>query len=224
MIQLNKLEEPDVLSHNNAQWRERYLSYFNYDGTKYIKKEGMKIPESLVKKYNDRDIKDQLLRETNQKCAYCESKMLHISYSDIEHIKPKARRPELIYEWGNLTVACETCNREFKKDYYNETAEIINPFIEDPETCLYAFGPLIKHRGGNKKGKRSWIVIGLNRDKLIEKRKDRIDSVSVMIDQWYEESNEGHKEILYKEILKEMEPDKEYSLIVKYLLMSDNVI
>ncbi|MFJ8087734.1 HNH endonuclease [Lysinibacillus sp. NPDC095746] len=224
MIQLIKLNEPDVLSQNNTEWRKQYLSYFNYDGVNYTKKEGVKIPESLVKKYNSDDIKEQLLIETNKKCAYCESKMTHITYSDIEHIKPKAHRPDLIFEWGNLTVACEKCNRTNKNDYYDELAPLVDPFNDNPETCLYAFGSIIRHKDGDKKGFRTHKVIGLNRPDLFERRNERIEKVSVMIDQWRDENNHGHKQILYKEILKEMEPDKEFSLIVKYLLLAEKII
>jgi HNH endonuclease len=224
MIELSKLNEPDVLKEYKEEWRAQYLSYFDHDGDKYIKKSDITIPNSLVRKYNNSKIKAQLLKETNEKCAYCESKMLHITYSDIEHIKPKSLKPELIFEWENLTIACEECNRRHKKDYYDENAELLNPFKEDPGKSIYAFGPLLKHVIGNKKGWRSCNIIGLNREKLIERRIDRIKNVSSMIDQWYQETNEGHKNILYKEILKEMEPDKEYSLVIKYLLISDNII
>ncbi|MGX1265705.1 uncharacterized protein (TIGR02646 family) [Rossellomorea marisflavi] len=224
MIKLEKVNEPDYLKKNKNQWRKEYLSYFDFDGIKYHKKSGSKIPVSLIKRYNNKLIKDILLEETNKKCAYCESKMLHVDYSDIEHIKPKKHVPELIYEWSNLTIACVICNRDNKKDYYDEKSMLINPFEEDPEDSLLALGPLIQHRAGNKKGTRTHKKLELNRAELIERRIERIESVSSMIDLWCLEEDSGHKEILYEEIKREMEQDKEYSLVVKYLLLSKGVI
>lgn len=224
MIKLEKLEEPSILSQNKGEWQEQYLQYYDHDSNRYTKKANVKIPNYLTKKYNNKDIKEQLLNETRKKCAYCESKMLHITYSDIEHIKPKAHRPDLIFEWSNLTVACEACNRRYKNDYFNETAPLINPFIEDPEAYLYALGPLIRHIGGNNKGLRSHTIIGLNRPELIEERIERINNVSSMIDLWHAQTNEADKEMIYRQLLREMEPTKEYSLVIKHLFIAERII
>ena len=58
---------------------------------------------------------------------FCESKVSHIAYGDVEHFRPKAgyrQRPEdplvqpgyywLAYEWSNLLFCCQLCNQRFK--------------------------------------------------------------------------------------------------------------
>ena len=86
-----------------------------------------KDPElaKLVSRYSDEKLglKAYLLQETHEKCAYCESKITHVDYGDIEHIVPKSVRPDLAVDLGNLTVACGVCNTN-KSDYYNEKAPL----------------------------------------------------------------------------------------------------
>jgi uncharacterized protein (TIGR02646 family) len=62
-------------------------------------------------KYRHPEIKEALLSETYHKCAYCESKMGHNCAGDIEHKIPKAKRPDLIFNWNNMTISCNECNR-----------------------------------------------------------------------------------------------------------------
>ncbi len=44
------------------------------------------------------------------KCAYCESYLMHVSYGHIEHFKPKAKYPQYCFSWDNLLLGCEVCN------------------------------------------------------------------------------------------------------------------
>ena len=51
--------------------------------------------------------------ETHGKCAYCESKIKHIDYGDIEHILPKNKnaRPDLCY------FCTKSCEIDFRFSY-----------------------------------------------------------------------------------------------------------
>jgi hypothetical protein len=73
-------------------------------------------------------------------CAYCESRITHISYGDAEHYRPKAavktlngRGKEarvrvgtrahpgyywLAYDWRNLLPACQRCNSSGKRNFF----------------------------------------------------------------------------------------------------------
>lgn len=91
--------------------------------------ERWKPSETIAHRYNNKAIKDTLEKETFGKCAYCESKIRHVEFGDIEHILPKCKdaRPDLYVEWSNLTLACEVCNRVNKRDYYNPNIPLVNP-------------------------------------------------------------------------------------------------
>ncbi|WP_282019108.1 retron system putative HNH endonuclease [Salegentibacter mishustinae] len=74
------------------------------------------------KSYQDKQVKDALIRLFNGKCAYCESKITITSPIDKEHFRPKTKintgvGPKirgyywLAADWDNLLSACAHCNR-----------------------------------------------------------------------------------------------------------------
>lgn len=58
--------------------------------------------------------KDQLLLETHNKCAYCESDITTVSYGDVEHYRPKSIYWWLAYVYDNYLASCAICNQRFK--------------------------------------------------------------------------------------------------------------
>lgn len=202
MIKLNKTEKPAILINNFNKWTQEYLE--NQDSTK--------------KRYNHPDIKNAVLKETHDKCAYCESKVSHISFGDIEHILPKSKFPELYVEWNNLTFACEKCNRSGKKDYYDEALPLINPYIDNPEDHFYEFGQFIFPKLNDSRAAITIDVIELNRSSLIERRAERIGKISILLRAWNRESNDVLKNRLYEQIIEECREDKEYTSTVKSFL------
>ncbi len=72
--------------------------------------------------------KEQLLKDQFDKCCFCESKVAHIDAGDVEHYRPKGESKQtesdpvnklgyywLAYEWDNLLIACQRCNRREEK-------------------------------------------------------------------------------------------------------------
>lgn len=62
--------------------------------------------------------KTQLLKESNNKCAYCESPTRVVSYGDVEHFRPKSIYWWLAYCYENYLLSCAACNQEYKKDFF----------------------------------------------------------------------------------------------------------
>src|SRR5437762_10845774 len=62
--------------------------------------------------------KAQLLIETNNKCAYCETPTRVVAYGDVEHFRPKSIYWWLAYSYENYLAACGACNQEYKKDHF----------------------------------------------------------------------------------------------------------
>ncbi|WP_089812008.1 hypothetical protein [Chitinophaga sp. YR627] len=79
--------------------------------------------------YAHDDVKSSLLDVQGHKCCFCESKISHTSYGDVEHYRPKSawvqheealNKPGyfwLSYDWNNLLLSCELCNQRYKKNY-----------------------------------------------------------------------------------------------------------
>jgi uncharacterized protein (TIGR02646 family) len=112
--------------------------------------------------YAHEDVKAALKAMQHDKCAFCESKVSHIAYGDVEHFRPKGGfrqhkdhalgRPGyywLAYEWDNLLFSCQLCNQRFKKNLFpladpaqrarnhkdplrRESPVMVDPSKEDP--------------------------------------------------------------------------------------------
>lgn len=65
-----------------------------------------------------KEAKAQLLTETFNKCAYCESPTRIVAYGDVEHFRPKSIYWWLAYSYDNYLASCGACNQEYKKDFF----------------------------------------------------------------------------------------------------------
>ena len=73
------------------------------------------------KKWNSgfwKESKEQLLAESNNKCAYCETPTRVVAYGDVEHFRPKSVYWWLAYSYENYLPSCTACNQEYKKDFF----------------------------------------------------------------------------------------------------------
>jgi len=59
--------------------------------------------------------KPQLLKETHNKCAYCEAPTKVVAYGDVEHYRPKSKYWWLAYCYDNYLPSCQLCNQKYKK-------------------------------------------------------------------------------------------------------------
>lgn len=203
MIKLNKKNEPQVLVDNKEKWTREYLEYCN---------KGVKPPIALKFKYKIPEIKNILIQETNEKCAYCESRIRHVYPGDVEHIVPKNTNPELIFDWNNLTMACWQCNNN-KLTYYDPLLPLINPYLDEPVDELQAYGPIIFAKNNSVKGSVTEEVIELNRNELLLIRAERLKSLNSLIDQWNREVDPAIKNVVKIQILKDCENSNEYSFV-----------
>ncbi|MEH6940151.1 hypothetical protein V7056_20240, partial [Bacillus sp. JJ664] len=145
-------------------------------------------------------------------CAYCESRLISVSYGDIEHFRPKTALTKddgtncleypgyywLAMVWDNLLLSCEKCNRTFKGNQFpltnynkrkkNQTHKItekpllINPCKEDPSRHL-SFENDGTIVARTKKGEKSIEVYGLYRSELTDDRREIIKDILWKISQ-----------------------------------------
>jgi uncharacterized protein (TIGR02646 family) len=146
------------------------------------------------------------------KCCFCEAKILHVSYGDIEHYRPKAgyqqgsseslQKPGyywLAYAWDNLLLSCTLCNQQYKRNLFpllhpdkralnhhdNITAEeplLINPSVTDPKGYIGFREEIPYAINGNDKGETTITVLGLDRDNLNEARRTKLAEIAVLFD------------------------------------------
>lgn len=168
MIRLKKIAAPGTLTKNAEAWTKNLLD----------KIAAGEQPTAAEKaRYRHPDIKAALVQETHGKCAYCESKLLHIHHGDVEHVYPKSLDPARTFEWDNLTLACEVCNQnKSNKDPLVEN--IIDPYHADPSDHLLFFGPLIFP--STPAGISTRALLDLNRGELCERRKEKLEGLMMV--------------------------------------------
>lgn len=214
MISLKKIEIPNILQKREGEWTENLMSY--------LKNNNQKAPTNLIKHYRHPDIKKVLLEETHGKCAYCESKITHIDYADIEHILPKSKFPELTFSWRNLTISCRKCNLN-KSDYYDKEMTILNPYSDKPERDIFFLGPFPFANPKNDRAYLSIKKLKLDRDELVERRMEYINHVIYPLLQLYERTeHDALKQEIMKDISSLKDPCSEYSSMSTQILEKYN--
>jgi len=167
MIYVNRIDKPNVLVRNEVKWTEAIKSATTAESK-----------EKAIGKYQHEEIKDQLSKMFNGKCAYCESFIENVDYGDIEHFRPKAKFPELAVTWDNLLLACKKCNGTAQKgDNWPSNSEggpLVNPSEEQPEDFfefLFDEATLVSIvRPKNIRGTTSERIYGLNKHLLLKDR------------------------------------------------------
>jgi uncharacterized protein (TIGR02646 family) len=211
MIRLAKTPEPKLLEDNAATWTKELM-------------EALKNEEEpsryLVERYRHKDIKDALLNETHEKCAYCESKFRHVTYGDVEHITPRDEDPALSFQWQNLTVACDVCNT-------NKGAvaagTIVDPYTDDPNEFFRFAGSMVLAIIGIDKADATTRMLKLNRPALLENRATRLQNIGNQLNNILKTVNQDHKRILMQDfIANELADVAEYSAIVRSYFQSES--
>jgi uncharacterized protein (TIGR02646 family) len=162
--------------------------------------------------YGHDSIKQALIQAQYEKCCFCESKLRHISYGDVEHFRPKAGYRQqstaslskpgyywLAYDWGNLLLSCQLCNQRYKKNLFplanprvrakshrdildNEVPLFINPAEENPGQYISYRREMPYSIGNNLKGRLTIKNLGLKRTELREMRWDTYKKLKALFE------------------------------------------
>jgi hypothetical protein len=160
--------------------------------------------------YGDAGVKSALRIAQHDKCGFCESKVTHVAFGDVEHFRPKAAfraaqdddltRPGyywLAYEWTNLLFACEPRNRRHKgslfplvdeamrarshtDDLAREVPLFIDPTNEDPAAHIGFREEYPYPIDGSSRGDATIHALGLDRPELVERRRERLQTIRLL--------------------------------------------
>lgn len=198
MIPLQKGPIPQKLADNQAAWTAELLG---------VLAAGQEPTKTQWGKYNQPEIKDALKMETHRKCAYCESKPLYVSPGDIEHVVPKSIDPAQAFHWANLTLACSVCNTA-----KSNNQGYIDPYTDNISIEFEFDGPMINHHVGRINAERTKKELKLNRIDLLEKRREKIDSLMDKLERVHAATDPVAKAFLSNALLaEETAPDKEFA-------------
>jgi hypothetical protein len=203
MRNIVKLSEPPILNEKKEEWKAALLSN----------------PSDHNKdKYRHPEIKALLFTETHSKCVYCESKIGHNCPGDIEHKIPKSRRTDLIFEWNNMTIACNECNRR-KAEYYDPICMFLDPYTDDVENLIQHVGPLIFNRPGNTRSEVTVRMLELDspkrRPNLISQKMERLESIRNLVERIATTDNTTLKSFLLEQLTESYDISSEFSGMIK---------
>lgn len=205
MIQLTKKagsQAPAILINAGTQETNNLIAAYNAGNLDF---------EFNSKLYGHADVKDRLIKLQSYKCCFCESKIGHISYGDVEHFRPKGgwiqadeqlNKPGyfwLAYNWENLLLSCQLCNQRFKKNHFplinndgradpsirditNEHPVFIDIVNENPEQFIAFAEEIPIAINQNARGKETIKKLGLNRELLNEQRRKTLNMVRDIYD------------------------------------------
>jgi len=160
--------------------------------------------------YAHASVKQMLQTTQHGKCCFCESKVTHIAYGDVEHFRPKKgyrQQPSdvlqhpgyywLAYEWDNLLFVCQLCNQRHKRNLFplknparrarthkaslrQEEPLFIHPATEDPENHIGFREEIAYAHDGDLRGMVTIEALGLNRPALSERRRDHYEHLRLI--------------------------------------------
>lgn len=208
MIKLARLALDDELLERTTQRAARLREYLQ---------DGQDPPQALLNSYRDPELKRHLIEEAHGKCVYCESKITHVYFGDVEHMKPKSVFPEERLDVANLVLACALCNNA-KGEFWDNAIPFLDPFADDPAAELLALGFFVSHRPGRHRARLTVSKLGLNRLALLERRKERVELLQALADQYVQAPDGPIKDLLHAELCQHADSSGEYAFIVRSYL------
>jgi uncharacterized protein (TIGR02646 family) len=180
MIFVARSPKPTILVKNEKKWITKLMTA----PTKVAK-------DRAIARYRHKKIKAALEAMFHGKCAYCESQIRHIAYTNIEHFHPRngAHGDEaLTFSWDNLLLSCSICNGpQYKSDKFPDAAaggSLLNPCVDNPDDHLdFQYDPVAKIasvRPKTNRGKTTESTIGLNRFDLRTHRSKQVTRIAVI--------------------------------------------
>jgi len=174
-------------------------------------------PEALLDSYRHPPLKAHLTVEAHGKCIYCESKITHVYFGDVEHIKPKSEFPAERLDLENLALTCARCNNA-KREFWDAIFPLLNPYEDNPDEELLLLGFMIARRPGRPRARLTIERLKLNRTELLERRKERIESLQALADQYVEAPDGPIKDLIKAELLQHAADSGEYAMVVRAYL------
>jgi uncharacterized protein (TIGR02646 family) len=157
-------------------------------------------------------VKKHLVTDFHGKCAYCESKMMHISAGQTDHIVPVSHDEQKLFDWENLVLACENCNRN-KSAYHDEDLQLINPLVDDPSVHLTFVGAMIEQL--DQRGEITISQMQLDRSELTCVRFERLRKLKDTFARLSPSNSPAMQKMILNELQNEGDRHKEFSMMVK---------
>ena len=210
MIQVNKRKHvPAVLRKRGAKATRRMAADYDADPKSF--RNGSRKFDFDSSVYAAKSVKNALIKDQHHKCGFCEAKITHVAYGDVEHFRPKAGHKQkandnlgrpgyywLAYDWDNLLLSCQICNQRHKGNLFpllnpskraishhdrvdREQPAFIQPAVDLPGDHIGFRDEYAHPHYGSKRGRITIDGLGLNREALVEQRRDHLQRITPLV-------------------------------------------
>ena len=200
MIRVKRPEPPQILKDKSKTWNNQAIKAVE----KAVDKGEKPKYEWNSDWYGHEEVREALRELFHDKCAYCESRIRHITWDQVEHYRPKkgyGKNPKhlkkpgyywLGYTWTNLLLSCPRCNQPPGKanqspvkgkrarrptdDVSLERPLLLDPTRDDPAQHLACdlTTGMLVERNESARGRATIDICKLNRDELVDERREVI--------------------------------------------------
>jgi uncharacterized protein (TIGR02646 family) len=208
MIRLHRQQLPQELAARLNTWRAELLQRIAA---------GQDVSDFTNVRYRDAALKNVLKAESHDKCIYCETKILHAQFGDVEHIRPKSRFRERALDHDNLALSCAVCNNA-KGDAWDDAIPFLNPYAEDPAQQIRAFGPMLTALPQAHNAMETIRQLTLNRTGLLERRAERLQNLRALLNEYQVAVDQNMRRIAERELVEATKADREFAFVVRCFL------
>lgn len=117
MRHIKRFPKPEILEKKAVEWTNHFVA------------SDKKRPDNS--KYAHAEIRTQLNSMSFHKCFYCET-ILEEGTGEIDHYVEVTERRDLAYEWENLNLTCQNCNKKVPNTSIAVT-DALNPCLHTDE-------------------------------------------------------------------------------------------
>ena len=175
MIRVDRGPEPDGFATRSAVWQRRFEE---------ARRQNPKLTSGEFWSQVRREIQTdaQLLYVSFRgKCAFCESKMAHVSSPHIEHYRPKSKFLDHVFVWQNWLLSCGRCNDKKWTHFPDCDGQpcLLDPTVEDPSEHFDFLDAQMLDK--TLRGMTTLKLIGLNRTPLVEERARWLMNINILL-------------------------------------------
>lgn len=175
MIRVDRGPEPDGFATRSADWQRRFAEAKIQNPKLTSSKFWGRVREEI------RPDAQVLYRAFYGKCAFCESRMAHVSSPHVEHYRPKSKFLDQMFVWQNWLLSCGRCNDKKWAHFPDCDGQpcLLDPTTEDPNENIDFLGAQILDK--TLRGAETIKLIGLNRTPLVEERAHWLMTINFLL-------------------------------------------
>jgi uncharacterized protein (TIGR02646 family) len=177
MVTIKRSGPPRILLDKGTEWRDNYLQSLHNSANRRPRSD----------RYGHSEVREELRRMGHGKCFYCEQEVSEET-EEIDHHIEVREKPDLSFDWRNLYLACNGCNKKKFPNHRIPVTDCVDPCgtNHNPAEHLYFNKEKIKsHSDRGKETIRKYrldrTVLSLQRSNFLNQFADALEKIHEMM-------------------------------------------